>query len=229
TKFISGPGTPLGGVVVDLGTLAFAKDPARWPGLFEPHWRYGDVALWDAFGREGALTTLIKSKYVADLGPALSPFNAFQLIEGLETLDLRMARHASTALEVARFLAAHPTVRVVHHPGLDTNRDREAGERLYPRGLPSVFAFELAGDDDGDEAAFARAERFVERLGIVKLVANIGDARTLVCHPASMTHNHMTPDQLAAAGISWATIRLSVGLEDPADLLRGLGQALDAI
>src|SRR5690606_29330075 len=97
TQFISGHGTSLGGVVVDLGTCDFAKDPARWPGLFEPHWRYGDVALWDAFGREGALTTLIKSKYVADLGPALSPFNAFQLIEGLETLDLRMARHASTA------------------------------------------------------------------------------------------------------------------------------------
>ncbi|MGO2096552.1 MAG: O-acetylhomoserine aminocarboxypropyltransferase/cysteine synthase family protein [Candidatus Microbacterium stercoravium] len=229
TKFISGHGTSLGGIVVDLGTFDFAADPAKWPALFEPHRRFGDVALWDAFGRTTALTTLIKSKYVADLGPALSPFNAFQLLEGLETLELRMSRHAASALEVARFLDAHPAVRIVHHPGLESNPYHEVGARLYPKGVPSVFAFQLASPgDETDDEAFARAERLIERLRVVSLVANIGDARTLVCHPASMTHNHMSPAQLAAAGISWATLRISVGLEEPADLIEDLRSALDA-
>ena len=230
TKFISGHGTSLGGLVVDLGTFDFAADPAKWPSLFEPHWRYGDVALWDAFGRSTAFTTLIKSRFVADLGPALSPFNAFQLLEGLETLDLRMARHTASALEVARFLDSHPAVSVVHHPGLESNPHHAAGARLYPKGVPSVFAFELAGaNGETNEQAFARAERLIERLEVVTLVANIGDARTLVCHPASMTHGHMTPAQLAAAGISWASLRLSVGLEDPTDLIDDLRAALDAL
>ena len=232
TKFIGGHGTSLGGIVVDLGTFDFAANPERWPGLFEPHWRFGDVPLWEAFGREGAFTTLLKSKYIADLGPALSPFNAFQLLEALETLDLRMARHTASALRVATFLDEHPGVRVVHHPGLATNRYHATAQRQYPKGIPSVFAFELAQPDDADanaEASFARAARFIDRLDVVKLVANIGDARTLVCHPASMTHNHMTPAQLAAAGITWATLRLSVGLEDPDDLIADLARALDEI
>lgn len=227
TKFISGHGTSLGGVVVDLGTFDFAADPSKWPGLFEPHWRYGDVALWPTFGRTGALTTLLKSKFIADLGPALSPFNAFQLLEGLETLDLRMARHAASAQRVATFLGEHPAVRVVHYPGLASNPYYDAARRQYPRGIPSVFAFELAGPADADqEESFERAARFIERLEVTKLVANIGDARSLVCHPASMTHNHMTPAQLAAAGISWATIRLSVGLEEPDDLIADFSRAL---
>ncbi|WP_156762195.1 O-acetylhomoserine aminocarboxypropyltransferase/cysteine synthase family protein [Microbacterium karelineae] len=230
TKFLGGHGTSLGGIVVDLGTFDFTADREKWPSLFTPHWRYGDVALWDAFGREGAFTTLLKSRFVADLGPALSPFNAFQLIEGVSTLDLRMARHAASGLDIARALDAHPAVRVVHHPGLPDNRYHDAAAALYPKGIPSVFAFELAGPDgEDDEAAFERAARFIERLEIVKLVANIGDARTLICHPASMTHNHMTPAQLAAAGISWATLRLSVGLEDPTDLADDLRRALDAV
>lgn len=228
TKFIGGHGTSLGGAVVDLGTFDFAADPERWPGLFAPHWRFGDVPLWEAFGREGAFTTLLKSKYIADLGPALSPFNAFQLLEGLETLDLRMARHTASALRVATFLDEHPGVRVVHHPGLATNRYHASAQRQYPKGIPSVFAFELAQPAGADaEESFARAARFVDRLDVVKLVANIGDARTLVSHPASMTHNHMTPAQLAAAGITWATLRLSVGLEDPEDLVADLARALD--
>ncbi|NHI17418.1 O-acetylhomoserine aminocarboxypropyltransferase/cysteine synthase family protein [Microbacterium excoecariae] len=226
TKFIGGHGTSLGGLVVDLGTFDFAADPAKWPALFEPHWRFGDVALWDAFGRTGALTTLLKSRFVADLGPALSPFNAFQLLEGLETLDLRVGRHAASGLEIARFLADHPAVGRVFHPGLPDNPYAARAAEYYPRGVPSVFAFELADPGADDEAAFARVARVVDALRTIKLVANIGDARTLVCHPASMTHNHMTPDQLAAAGISWATIRISVGLEDTGDLIADLDRAL---
>ncbi|WP_221585366.1 O-acetylhomoserine aminocarboxypropyltransferase/cysteine synthase family protein [Microbacterium sp. G2-8] len=230
TKFIGGHGTSLGGIVVDLGTFDFTADPEKWPGLFEPHWRYGDVALWDAFGRDGAFTTLVKSKFVADLGPALSPFNAFQLLEGLETLDLRVARHSTSALEVAQVLQDHPAVRIVHHPGLRDNPYLGIGRALYPKGLPSVYAFELVEPEGADDAqSFARAAQFIDSLRIVKLVANIGDARTLVCHPASMTHNHMTPAQLAAAGMNWSTIRISVGLEDPADLIADLRQALDAL
>ena len=143
-----------------------------------------------------------------------------------------MARHTASALRVATFLDEHPGVRVVHHPGLATNRYHATAQRQYPKGIPSVFAFELAQPDDADanaEASFARAARFIDRLDVVKLVANIGDARTLVCHPASMTHNHMTPAQLAAAGITWATLRLSVGLEDPDDLIADLARALDEI
>ncbi|WP_029149287.1 O-acetylhomoserine aminocarboxypropyltransferase/cysteine synthase family protein [Microbacterium indicum] len=230
TKFIAGHGTTLGGVVVDLGTFDFAAEPEKWPGLFEAHWRYGGVALWDAFGREGAFTTLIKSKYVSDLGPALSPFNAFQLIEGLETLDLRMERHSRNGLAVAEFLRQHPAVRVVNHPGLKDNPWYGIGRTLYGKTLPSVFSFELVEPEgSSDEESFARAARLTDALRIVKLVANIGDARTLVCHPASMTHNHMTPEQLRAAGMSWSTIRLSVGLEAAGDILADLGQALDQL
>ncbi|MBP2437624.1 O-acetylhomoserine aminocarboxypropyltransferase/cysteine synthase family protein [Microbacterium amylolyticum] len=230
TKFIGGHGSSLGGVVVDLGTFDFAAEPEKWPGLFVPHWRFGDVALWEAFGREGAFTTLLKSKFIADLGPALSPFNAFQLIEGLETLELRVSRHVASAREVAVFLDSHPAVEVVHFPGLPHNPYFDAGERLYPKGIPSVYAFELSQPaGTGDEDAFAHAARFIDALQTVKLVANIGDARSLICHPASMTHNHMTPEQLVAAGMNWSTIRLSVGLEDPADIIADLRQALDAL
>ena len=223
TKFIGGHGSSLGGVVVDLGTFDFSAEPEKWPGLFVPHWRYGDVSLWEAFGRERAFTTLVKSKFVGDLGPALSPFNAFQLIQGLETLDLRVSRHVENAKAVAAFLDAHPSVGVVFHPSIETNPWRARAETYLPKGSPSVFAFELA---PSDEDTFDRVERVIDALRTIRLVANIGDARTIVAHPASMTHNHMTPDQLAAAGISQGTIRISVGLEEAADIIADLEQAL---
>ena len=228
TKFLGGHGTSLAGLVIDLGTFNFQAEPAKWPGLTEPHHRFGGVSLWEAFGREAAFTTLVKSKYIADLGPALSPFNAFQIIEGVETLNLRVARHAASGLEVARFLEQHHAVAAVHHPGLPGNPWHANAQRYLPGGVPSVFAFELAATGD-DEADFARAERLIDSLRVLRLVANIGDARTLICHPATMTHNHMTREQLAAAGISFATIRLSVGLEDPADLIADLDRALSAL
>ncbi|WP_261164713.1 O-acetylhomoserine aminocarboxypropyltransferase/cysteine synthase family protein [Microbacterium sp. Marseille-Q6965] len=228
TKFLGGHGTSLAGVVVDLGTFDFGAQPERWPALTEPHWRFGGVPLWEAFGREGAFTTLVKSKYIADLGPALSPFNAFQIIEGIETLNLRVDRHAASGLAVARFLSRHPAVAAVHHPGLDSSPWHPLADRYLPRGVPSVFAFELESMGD-DEADYARAEAVIDALRVIRLVANIGDARSLACHPATMTHNHLTRDQLSAAGISYATVRLSVGLEDPSELIADLAQALDRL
>lgn len=228
TKYLGGHGTSMGGVVVDIGSFDFGAEPARWPQLTEPYARIKDVVLWDRFGPAGqALAVLIKTKYVHDLGPSLSPFNSFQLLQGLETLDLRVARHAASALAVAQFLATRDDVAVVHHPGVPGNPGADAARTYLPKGAPAVFSFDLASAGDAD-ADRARVHRFVDGLRLVKLVANIGDARTLVAHPASMTHSHLTDRQFAEAGISRTTIRLSVGLEDPADLIADLAQALDA-
>ncbi|MFT4234659.1 MAG: aminotransferase class V-fold PLP-dependent enzyme [Microbacterium sp.] len=226
TKFLGGHGQALGGVVVDLGTFDFSIEPDRWPSLFQPHWRYGGVALWDRFGADMSFAALLRSKYISDLGPTLSAFSAAQLLTGLETLDLRIARHVHNAALVARYLSDHPAVRVVFHPSLSSNPWHAAAQRYLPNGAPSVFAFELL---PGTEDEVTLVERFIDNLKLVKLVANIGDARTLITHPASMTHNHMTPVQLAAAGISPATIRLSVGLENPEDIIADLDQAFAAL
>jgi len=226
TKFLGGHGTALGGAVVDLGTFDFTADPTRWPQLTEPYRRVPGGSLVDRFGATGSpYIALVKTKYVHDLGPSLSAFNAFQLLQGLETLDLRMQRHSATALSAARFLDAHPAVAHVHHPGLESSAWHTLARTYLPRGAASVFSFDLhsTGDPDAD---FALVERFIGRLEVVRLVANIGDARSLVAHPASMTHSHLTPRQLADAGIGPTTIRLSLGLEDPADILADLDAAL---
>jgi len=228
TKYLGGHGTSMGGVVVDIGSFDFGAEPARWPQLTQPYARVGDVVLWERFGPAGqAFAALLKTKYVHDLGPSLSPFNSFQLLQGLETLDLRIARHTASALAVAEFLAEHPSVRAVHHPGLRSSPWADAAARYLPRGAPAVFAFDLepSGDTDADRS---RVHRFVDGLRLVKLVANIGDARSLVAHPASMTHSHLDDTQLAEAGISRTTIRLSIGLEDPADIIADIAQALAA-
>ncbi|TDN92327.1 aminotransferase class V-fold PLP-dependent enzyme [Microbacterium sp. BK668] len=229
TKYLGGHGTSMGGVVVDLGTFDFGAEPGRWPQLTEPYARVRDLVLWDRFGPSGfAFVALVKSKYVHDLGPSLSPFNAFQLLQGLETLELRMARHSASALEVARFLAGHPAVARVHHPLLESSPWHDLARRYTPRGAASVFAFDLVTGGDAD-ADWRRVERFVDSLQVVKLVANIGDARSLVAHPASMTHSHLSEEQFAEAGITWTTIRLSIGLEDPADLIADLARSLDLV
>ena len=229
TKYLGGHGTSLGGVVVDLGSFDFGADPDRWPQLTKPYARVRDLVLWDRFGAEGfAFIALVKSKYVHDLGPSISPFNAFQLLQGIETLELRMARHSTSALAVAEFLADHPAVAKVHHPLLPTSPWHDLAVRYAPRGTASVFAFDLVstGSIEGD---WEKVQTFVDSLEVVRLVANIGDARSLVAHPASMTHSHLTEDQFAEAGITWTTIRLSIGLEDPADVLADLAQALDRV
>lgn len=229
TKFLGGHGTSLGGVIVDLGTFDFTAQPERWPQLNETYPRVPDGSLVERYGASGSpYIALVKTKYVHDLGPSLSAFNAFQLLQGLETLDLRIGRHSASALEVARFLEGHPAVARVHHPGLESSPWHASAQTYLPRGAGSVFAFDLHGTGDA-EADFRVVEDLVARLRVVRLVANIGDARSLVAHPASMTHSHLSAAQLADAGIAWTTIRLSIGLEDPADLVADLEQALEEV
>jgi O-acetylhomoserine (thiol)-lyase len=224
TKFLSGHGTSLGGVVVDQGTFDFGAQPERWPQFTAEYKRVPGLVLWERFGIGQAFAALVKSKYVHDLGPSLSPFNAWQILQGIETLDLRVARQSSTAFAVAQFLAQHPSVSHVNHPGLAGNRWHDLATRYLPNGVPSVFSFDLAGAED--EGTQQRVARVIDSLKVVRLVANIGDARSLVAHPASMTHSHLNAEQRAAAGISLNTIRLSAGLEDPRDIIADLDQAL---
>ncbi len=227
TKYLSGHGTSLGGVVVDLGSFDFGADPARWPQLTAQHDRFGPQSLWERFGQGLAFAALVKAKYVHDLGPSLSPFNAHQILQGIETLDLRVSRQSASAQAIAEALAAHPAVAAVHHPGLAGNPWHDLAARYLPRGIPAVFSIDLAST--GDEALDQeRVERFVDGLKVVRLVANIGDARSLVAHPASMTHSHLNAAQRAAAGIGATTVRLSIGIEDPADILADLEQSLAA-
>lgn len=223
TKFIGGHGTSLGGVVVDLGTFDFGAEPQRWPQFTEPYPRIGDLVLWDTFGRDrSAFLVYAKTKLVHDLGPALSPFNSFQLLQGVETLDLRLERQVSTALTVARFLDSHPAVTQVHHPGLAGNPWHAAAQRYLPRGAGSVFSFDLVGDE-------REVEKFINSLQVFSIVANIGDVRSLVVHPATTTHSHFDDERLASAGFSRSTIRLSIGLESPDDLVDDLRSSLDTI
>jgi O-acetylhomoserine (thiol)-lyase len=224
TKFLSGHGTSLGGVVVDQGTFDFGREPDRWPQFTAPYARVRDLVLWERFGLGQAFAALVKSKYVHDLGPSLSPFNAWQILQGVETLDLRVSRQSTTALALARHLQQHPAVAAVHHPGLEGNPWRALAARYLPNGVPSVFSFDLAVPEDAETQG--RVARVIDALEVIRLVANIGDARSLVAHPASMTHSHLSAAQRAAAGISLTTIRLSAGLEDPADLIADLDRAL---
>ncbi|GGH41709.1 O-acetylhomoserine aminocarboxypropyltransferase/cysteine synthase family protein [Microbacterium album] len=220
TKYLGGHGGSLGGLIVDLGTFDFGAAPGRWPQFTEPYPRVGDVVLWERFGRDGsAFLVYAKTKLAHDLGPALSPFNAHQLLLGIETLDLRIARQTASAEAIARALDEHPAVSRVHHPSVAGSPHAELARRYLPRGASAVFSFDLAA---GPEAV----PRFVDALEHFTLAANIGDARSLVIHPASTTHSHLRDGDLALAGFSRSTVRLSIGLEDVADLIGDLTRAL---
>lgn len=220
TKALGGHGTSLGGLIVDLGTFDFGAQPERWPQLTEPYARVGDVVLWERFGRErSAFLVLAKTRWSHDLGPALSPYNAQQILIGIETLDLRVQRQSATAREIAAHLHAHPHVARVHHPSVPGNPYADAAARLLPHGTSGVFSFEPAGGAAAVPAILDALTRFT-------LAANIGDARSLVIHPSTTTHSHLTDAQLELAGFTRATIRLSIGLETPADLIADLDRAL---
>jgi O-acetylhomoserine (thiol)-lyase len=218
TKFIGGHGTSIGGIVVEAGTFDWSN--GRYPVVADPSPAYHGLAFHETFGMYGYLMKL-RAESLRDLGACMSPFNAFMFLLGLETLPLRMERHVSNALGVAQFLQQHPAVERVRYAGLPESAYRPLVERYLPRGAGAVFAFDLRG---GREAG----QRFIETLRLWSHLANVGDAKSLVIHPASTTHRQLSDEELVAAGISSGTIRLSVGLETLDDLLWDLEQGLAA-
>ena len=222
TKFLGGHGAALAGVVVDAGTFDFTVHPERWPQFTTPSARFGGVrfATELAPGLSPYLT-YARVKYAHDLGPALSAHSAFLILQGIETLDLRIRRQTSSALAIATALAASPKVSAVHYAGLPSHPDHERASRQL-KAPASVFSFDLAAGEE-------QVPAFIERLRLFSLAANIGDARSLVIHPATTTHSRFTSEQLEAAGFSRATIRLSIGLEDPVDLVADLDNALAGV
>src|SRR5437868_7621266 len=218
TKFIGGHGTSIGGVVVEAGTFDWSN--GRFPVVADPSPAYHGLAFHETFGMYGYLMKL-RAESLRDLGGAMSPFNAFLFLLGLETLPLRMARHVENAVAVAKCLDGHPAVAGLRYPGLPSSRYRPLVERYLPRGAGAVFVFDLAGGRDA-------GQRFIEGLHLWSHLANVGDAKSLVIHPASTTHRQLDDEELAAAGVGPGTIRLSVGLETLEDLLADLRRGLAA-
>ena len=217
TKFICGHGTSMGGVIVESGK--FPWDNGRFPAMTEPSKGYHGVRFYETFGDFGWIMKA-RLETLRTLGPALSPFNAFLFLQGLETLALRMERHCANGLAVARFLAEHPAVAWVNHPGLPDSRYHALARKYLPRGAGSIFTFGIRG---GMEAGV----RFIESVQVLSHLANVGDAKSLVIHPASTTHRQLSEEEQVAAGVSPDMIRLSIGLETLDDILWDIGQALE--
>ncbi|MFD5815659.1 O-acetylhomoserine aminocarboxypropyltransferase/cysteine synthase family protein [Streptomyces sp. NPDC127038] len=222
TKFLSGHGTGIGGVVVDSGHFDFGADPDRWPGLTRPDPTYNGLSFWDSFSDLGLAYALrLRTRLVRDLGPAVSPFNSFLLLQGLETLSLRIERHVANAQSLAEWLEEQPRVTRVHYASLPSSPWQTQAKRYLPRGAGAVLAFELVG---GLEAG----RRFVEGVRLFSHLANIGDVRSLVIHPVSTTHAQLDAGQQAAAGVTPGLVRLSVGIEGIDDLIADLDAGLRA-
>ena len=217
TKFLGGHGNSIGGLIVDGGSFNWAGD-ARYPMLSQPRPEYSGMVLSETFGNFG-FAIAVRVLGLRDLGPALSPFNAFLILNGIETLPLRMQRHSDNALKVAGFLAGHEAVSWVSYPGLETDRYHQFAKRYTPKGAGAVFTFGLKGGYDAGVA-------LVSNLQLFSHLANIGDTRSLVIHPASTTHRQLTDAQKSAAGAGPEVVRLSIGLEDPDDLIEDLDAAL---
>ena len=220
TKFIGGHGTTLGGIIVDSGKFDW-KASGKFPQLSEPDPSYHGVIFTEAAGA-AAFVTRIRAVVLRDKGAAISPFNAFLLLQGLETLSLRVERHVENALKVVTFLSNHPKVTKVNHPSLKDSPYHDLYQRYFNHGAGSIFTFEINGDEDA-------AKKFIDSLEIFSLLANVADAKSLVIHPASTTHSQMNEDELADSGIKANTIRLSIGLEHIDDILEDLENAFDHI
>lgn len=218
TKFIGGHGTSIGGIVVEAGTFDWSN--GRYSIVADPSPAYHGLAFHETFGMYGYLMKL-RAESLRDLGACMSPFNAFMFLLGLETLPLRMDRHVENALGVARFLQQHPAVERVRYPGLPDSPYAPLVAKYLPKGAGAVFAFDLAGGRDA-------GQRFIQALRLWSHLANVGDAKSLVIHPASTTHRQLSDSELTAAGITAGTIRLSVGLESLDDLLWDLDRGLAA-
>ena len=220
TKFLGGHGTVIGGVIVDGGKFDW-KQNDKFPGLSKPNPSYHGIVFADAVGAP-AYVVKIRTTLLRDTGACISPFNSFLLLQGIETLSLRVERHVFNALKVVDFLKKHPKVKRVNHPSLSTGREKELYDKYYPNGGASIFTFELDGTRE-------QAQKFTESLELFSLLANVADVKSLVIHPASTTHSQMTEEELAYVGIQPTTIRLSIGTEHIDDILADLAQAFDRV
>ena len=218
TKFIGGHGTSLGGIIVDAGRFDW-KASGKFPQLTEPDPSYHGACFNELAGA-AAYVTRIRAILLRDTGACISPFNAFLLLQGLETLSLRVERHVENTLKIVNFLNNHPRVKQVNHPSLTAHPDHPLYQKYFPKGAGSIFTCELKGGQ-------AEAHRFIDRLKIFSLLANVADMKSLVIHPASTTHSQLNADELAEQGIHPGTVRLSVGTEHIDDLLSDLQQALE--
>lgn len=221
TKFIGGHGTSLGGVIVDSGRFDWKAYPDKFPTLAKPDPSYHGAVFADVAGA-AAFVTRIRAVILRDTGATISPFNAFILLQGLETLSLRVERHVENALKVVNFLNNHPKVAKVNHPSLHTHPDHALYRQYFPNGAASIFTFEIKG---GQEQAW----KFIDALEIFSLLANVADVKSLVIHPYTTTHSQLSPEELEAQHITPSTVRLSIGTEHIDDLLADLTQALEKI
>ena len=219
TKFLGGHGSSLGGVIVDGGKFDWKANADRYPTLAKPDPSYHGIVFADAVGA-AAFVTRIRAVILRDTGAAISPFNAFILLQGVETLSLRVERHVENALKVVDFLSKHPKVARVNHPALESHPDHQLYQKYFPNGGGSIFTFEIKG---GQEEAW----RFIDSLQIFSLLANVADVKSLVIHPATTTHSQLSPEELAEQHITPATIRLSIGTEHIDDIIEDLRQALE--
>lgn len=218
TKFIGGHGTSIAGVIVDSGRFDWERS-GKYLGLTEPDPSYHGIRYTDAFG-SAAYIGKARVQLLRDTGACLSPFNAFLLLQGLETLSLRVERHLSNTKKIVEFLTGHPKVNWVNYPSIPGNKYYQLAQKYLPKGAGSIFTFGIKG---GMEAGI----RFIEKLELFSLLANVADAKSLVIHPASTTHAQLSGDEQIAAGVTPDMIRLSIGIEDPDDLLEDLAQALE--
>ena len=221
TKFIGGHGTTLGGVIVDGGKFDWKANADRYPSIAKPDASYHGAVFADVAGA-AAFVTRIRAVILRDTGAAISPFNAWILLQGVESLPLRIERHTENALKVVDYLSKHPQVAKVNHPALASHPDHALYQQYFPRGGASIFTFEIKG---GQEAAW----KFIDALQIFTLLANVADVKSLVIHPATTTHSQLSDEELAEQHITPSTIRLSIGVEHIDDIIADLEQAFNAI
>lgn len=221
TKFLGGHGSSLGGVIVDAGKFDFKANADKYPTLAKPDPSYHGAVFADVAGA-AAFVTRIRAVILRDTGATISPFNAWILLQGVESLPLRIERHVENALKVVDFLSKHPKVKSVSHPALPSHRDHELYKKFFPKGAGSIFTFEINGSQDD-------AWKFIDNLKIFSLLANVADVKSLVIHPYTTTHSQLSPEELAEQHITPSTVRLSIGVEHIDDIIDDLKQALDAI
>ena len=219
TKFIGGHGSSLGGVIVDGGKFDFKANADRYPSIAKPDPSYHGAVFADVAGA-AAFVTRIRAVILRDTGATISPFNAWILLQGVESLPLRIERHVQNALKVVDFLSKHPKVRSVSHPSLPSHKDHELYKKYYPNGAASIFTFEIDGTQED-------AWKFIDSLKIFSLLANVADVKSLVIHPYTTTHSQMSPEELAQQHITPSTVRLSIGVEHIDDIIADIAQALD--